>query len=74
MSAMYEIGVKSAAIVAPWVPMATASIFTGPFKNMILAKKKETFWKSVFHVVTTVITKTAMGLTYGPMTPWCGSE
>ena len=49
--------------------MGTASNFTGPLKNLIVAKKKEAFWKSLFHVVTTVITKAAMGLTYGPMTP-----
>ena len=69
MSAMYEIGVKSAAIVAPWVPMVTATVFTGPLKNLILAKKKNNFWNAIKQIISTVIMKTAMGLTYGPFTP-----
>ena len=49
--------------------MVTATVFTCPLKNLILAKKKTNFWNAMTRVIYTVIMKTAMGLTYGPLTP-----
>ena len=66
---MYEIASKSVSGAMPWVPMATATVFSGPLKSLFLSKTKPAFWRAVKRVAMAIFAKAAMGISYGSMTP-----